>query len=358
MAGLTTAPSFTEWDASGWDGERIVSAAYPGTGARMFIFVHSTRLGPACGGTRMRSYPTIDDALTDGMRLAAGMTRKNAIAGLPLGGGKAVIAVPELPRGEPRRNPFRRYAELVNSLDGTFLTGIDMNTAPEDFDLMAETSPHVFTRSEALGGTGDASPFTARGVLHGIRASVEHAFGSPDLAGRTVLVQGVGAVGSHLARLLAGEGARVGVGDIDGERARSLAAEIDAELVPADSVLRAEVDVLAPCATGGILTERTIPRLSTRVVAGAANNQLGVAEDAERLRAAKILYAPDYVINAGGVLQAVERALLGWSGEEVSRRLAGIADVLVDVFATAERDGISTEAAAARMAERRLGSAA
>ncbi|HEX2032111.1 MAG TPA: Glu/Leu/Phe/Val dehydrogenase dimerization domain-containing protein [Actinomycetota bacterium] len=342
---------------TGWDGERIATATHPGTGARLFVFIHSTRLGPACGGTRMRVYPSIADAMADGMRLAAGMTRKNAVAGLPLGGGKAVIAVPELPTGAARRDLFHRYGDLVNSLGGEFLTGVDMNTTPEDFDVMGDVSPYAFTRTAERGGSGDASPYTALGVLHGIRASVERVFGSPDVGGRSVLVQGVGAVGSSLARLLTADGARVGVSDLDGDRARAVAAEIGAAVVPAGSVLRIEADVLAPCAAGGLLNERSISTLGARVVAGSANNQLGTPEDADRLHRAGILYAPDYVISAGGVLQAVGLDLLGWSADHVRRRVAGIGDTLREVYEMAREHGTSTEAAAAALADRRLAEA-
>ena len=340
-----------------WDGEWVITREDRVTGIPMIIAIHSTVPGPALGGTRMRVYPTLADARTDVMRLATSMTRKLAVAGLPFGGGKAVLAVPEPPTGSARRNLFRRYAEFVEEQRGRFYTGIDMNTTPEDMDVMGEVCSYVLCRTQRRGGSGDASPFTAQGVFHGIRAAVERTFGDPDLDGRSVVVQGVGSVGARLAALLATEGARVLVTDIDLARARALAAEIGAELVPADEIFAIEADVFSPCAVGGVLNEASIPRLNVRVVAGAANNQLSESEDAERLRAAGILYAPDYVINAGGVLYGVGLEVLGWSKDKVERRLRGIGDTLAGIFEQADVDGITTAEAAERLAMERLAAA-
>src|SRR6266545_3295489 len=185
----------------------------------MFVCVHSTRLGPACGGTRMKPYAEPGDALHDGLRLSGAMTAKNAVAGLPLGGGKAVLAVPEVPEDDRRRELFLRYGDLVRSLGGTYVTACDMNTSERDMDVVGERCPYVFGRSVACGGSGSSAPATATGVFHGIRASVAHAFGSSDLEGRTVLVQGIGSVGRTLARLLAQAGARLLVTDVYRARA-------------------------------------------------------------------------------------------------------------------------------------------
>src|SRR6266511_2907253 len=218
-----------------------------------------------------------------------------AAAGIPFGGAKAVLAVRELPDEAARRPLFLRYADTIASLQGTFWTGPDMDT-------IAERCSYVFSRSEELAGSGKPGPFTARGVYHGIRASVERIFGSAELDGRSVLVQGVGSVGAPLAGLLAADGATLLITDVDAERARTLADGLGAKAVPPEDAIATECDVYAPCAVGATLREETIPSLGARIVAGSANNQLAEAADAERLREAGVLYAPDYVINAGGVL--------------------------------------------------------
>jgi leucine dehydrogenase len=229
-----------------------------------------------------------------------------------------------------------------------------MNTAPPDMDVISERTTHVFGRTEGNGGSGTSAPNTAVGVFHGLRAAVAQAFGSDDLAGRTVAVQGVGAVGGPLARMLAEAGARLTLADIDDVRAKELATELDAEVIPAEAILATECDVLSPCATGGVLNAETIPRLWCRVVAGAANNQLAEPTDAERLRERGILYAPDYVVNAGGVIHLVGYEMLGEDDERVNERLRAIGDTLAEVFAFAETEGISTGAAADALVGRRL----
>jgi leucine dehydrogenase len=278
-----------------WDGEEVVVRFDRPTGTWMFVCIHSTARGPAGGGTRMKTYAEPSDALADAMRLAEAMTLKMAAVDMPFGGGKAVLAVPEPLGGEARRGLLLRYADLVASLRGTFNTGPDVNTSAADMDVIGERCGYVFCRSEERGGSGDPGPHTARGVFHGIRASVRHVFGTDSLEGRVVLVQGVGSVGAALAEELAAAGARVLVSDVVPERAQHLGAEF----VPAEEVIGTECDVYAPCALGGTVNAETIPRLRCRIVAGSANNQLGEPEDADRLREAGILYAPDFVINAG-----------------------------------------------------------
>ncbi len=337
-----------------WDGEQVVVRYDHATGAWMFVCMHSSRLGPATGGTRMRVYPSASDALLDGLRLSAAMTRKLAVVGLPFGGGKAVLAVEAIPTGDRRRMLIERYADLVASLRGAFLTGEDMNITVADVDLIGTRAPYVFCRSVAVGGSGDPSPSTALGVLHGIRASLEQVTGSGALRGRSVVVQGVGAVGSHLAELLAHEGAAVTVGDVASDRARALADRIGARLVSADAVFDEPCDVFAPCAIGGIINADTIPRLRCTVVAGSANNQLAEPEDDERLRARGVLYAPDYVINAGGILQGVGIEALHWTRALLEERLAGIGDTLRQIFREAHAEGITTNDAAERLAHARL----
>jgi leucine dehydrogenase len=225
-----------------------------------------------------------------------------------------------------------------------------MNTGEADMDAIGERTPHVFCRSVAAGGSGDPSIHTALGVFHGLRASLRQALGSDDPAGRTVLVQGAGSVGAKLASLLADAGANVLVSDVDEERARATGAA----LVAPEDVAATDCDVYAPCAVGATLNERTIPRLRCRVVAGAANNQLATLEDGERLRGAGILYAPDYVINSGGALHGIGLERLGWDGERLEREVAGIGDTLTAIFASAEAEGITPDAAAERLAAERL----
>ena len=340
-----------------WDGEAVAARYDAPTETWMFVCVHSTRLGPAAGGTRMKVYPAPADGLRDGLLLAGAMTRKNAVAGLPLGGGKAVLAVPEIPVGERRRELFLRYADLVTALGGTYRTAADMNTSPADMDVLAERSPYVFGRSVEAGGSGSSAPGTAIGVFHGIRASLRHVFGSPELEGRTILVQGVGAVGRDLVQHLHDAGARLILTDIEASRAAEAADATGAEVVAAEEAISTECDVFSPCATGGVLGALTIPKLRCRIVAGAANNQLATPEDADRLTEANILYAPDYVVNAGGIIHLASLELLGEDRAKLDERLRGIGDTLTELFAMAEREGISTGAAAERMAEARLAAA-
>ena len=337
-----------------WDGEEAVVRFDAPSGAWMFVGVHSTVLGPAAGGTRMKTYLAPADAFRDVLRLSSAMTSKMAMASVPLGGGKAVLAVPEIPQGEARRELMLRYGDLVESLHGTYVTACDMNTRPTDMDVIAERCSSVLGRTQGNGGSGTSAPNTAVGVFHGLRATVAHAFGSSDLGGRTVAVQGVGAVGGPLSRMLVEAGTHVTLADVDDVRAKELAEEIDAEVVAADAILETECDVVAPCATGGVLSADTIPRLRCRVVAGAANNQLAEPQDAERMRERGILYAPDYVINAGGVIHLVGYEMLGEDDDRVNERLRAIGDTLGEVFHLAEAQGISCGAAADGLVQQRL----
>jgi glutamate dehydrogenase/leucine dehydrogenase len=331
----------------GWDGEEAVIRHDRESGAWIFVCVHSTALGPAGGGTRMRVYDRPSDGLADAMRLSQAMTVKMAVANAERGGGKAVLAVPELPTGEARRALLLRYGRLVASLGGTYRTAGDMNITPADLDVVKETCPWVYGTTGAGGNSGRG---TARGVLHGIRASVEHVFGSADLAGRRVLVQGAGAVGADLARDLAAEGAEVLVSDVDEERARATGATV----VAAGDAMTTECDVYAPCAVGGTLNAETIPKLRCRIVAGSANNQLATPEDGVRLHEAGILYAPDYVINAGGVLQLVGIEDRNATEEELEASFAGIGDTLREIYRDADAAGITPAEGAERLASERI----
>jgi leucine dehydrogenase len=338
-----------------WDGEEVVVGFDAPSEAWMFVCIHSTKRGPAGGGTRMSTYASPAAALEDAMRLSEAMTLKMAAADVPFGGGKAVLAVPSLTEGAERRRLLLRYAELAASLGANFQTGPDVNTTTADMDVIAEQHRYVFCRSEERGGSGDPGPYTARGVFHGIRATVSHVFGSPDLDGRVVLVQGVGDVGARLAEQLVEAGARVLVADIDRARVDALAERIGAEVIPPEEAIGIECDVFAPCALGGTLNAETIPRLRCRIVAGSANNELAESGDAARLQEAGILYAPDYVINSGGVLYAWGTEALHWDRENVETRLAGIGETLAAIYLRSEAEGITTEAAAERLARARLG---
>jgi len=334
-----------------WDGEHAVIRYDAESGAWMFVCVHSTVLGPSGGGTRMRAYPAPADGLADAMRLSGAMTRKMAAAGMPRGGGKAVLAVPELPTGEPRRRLLRRYGELVASLGGSYRTAGDMNISPADLDVVAETCPWVYGTTGRGGNSGRG---TARAGLHAIRATAEHVFGTPDLAGRSVLVQGAGSVGAVLARELAEAGARVLVSDVDEERA----AATGRETVPPEQAVETEVDIYSPCAVGGTLNAASIPHLACRAVAGCANNQLADPEDADRLHERGILYAPDYVVNAGGIIQLIVLEDEGGDEAQLEERLAGVGDTLRTLFAEAEAEAITPVEAAERLVRRRLEEAA
>jgi leucine dehydrogenase len=337
-----------------WGGEQAVIRRDAASGAWMFVCIHSTRLGPAGGGTRMKVYETPAAGLADAMRLSGAMTAKLAMAGLPLGGGKAVLAVRELPTGDARRQLLLRYGELVESLGGTYRTSSDVNTGEADMDVIAERTRYVFGRSVAKGGAGSPAPPTARGVYHGIRASVAHALGADDLGGVRVLVQGAGNVGSRLVELIAADGADVVVADVDAELARALAARVGGSVVAAADVYDTPCDVYAPCALGGTLSVDAVPKLLCRIVAGSANNQLAEPEAADLLQARGILYAPDYVINVGGAVAIVGLEQLGWASEDVDTALKRIGETLREIYARADAHGSTTAAAADTLVAARL----
>jgi leucine dehydrogenase len=338
-----------------WEGQSVSTHTDRSTGTLMFVCVHSTRLGPAAGGTRMKHYERPSDALRDGMRLSEAMTLKFASVDFPFGGGKAVIALPspEIPRGEARARLLREYGAFVNSLGGLYSCAPDMNTSAADMDVIGEVTSYVFCKTEKAGGAGDTAPDTAVGVLHGMRAACRHAFGGDDLRGRTVLVQGAGGVGGRLIELLVETGAKVIATDVDAARLSALR-DRGIDTVAPDAALSVECDVLAPCAVGGVLNAQTIPGLHCRVIAGGANNQLETPADADRLRERHIAYAPDFVINAGGILHGGGLEALHWSRSELDARLANIGDAVYDILRAAERDGISTDAAARKIALERI----
>lgn len=334
----------------GWSGEFVAVHHDSETDAWIFVAVHSSRLGRPVGGTRMRVYGSPEEGLRDAQRLAEGMTYKWAAIDFPLGGGKAVIAL-GAPLAEEARVPLlERYGDLVESLNGAFGTGVDMGVGPEDVAIIAHRTDYVFGRPPSAGGAGDPGPWTALGVFTGMEVAAERVFGSSDLKGRTVVVQGVGDVGGPLARRLAEAGAALKLSDVDGGRADRLAAELGAETVPADAVYETACDIFAPCAVGAVLNAETIPRLRCRVVAGSANNQLDEPADAERLLAREILYAPDYIINAGGAIAHGGFEALKMNEAEVRERVLGIGPTLEAIFDESSRDGASPAHAADRRA--------
>lgn len=335
-----------------WDGLATVARYDRPTGAWIFIALHDATLGRPMGGTRLKVYDTPAEGLRDAQRLAEGMTHKWAGAGIDLGGGKAVLALSRPLEGAERDGLLRRYGRLVAALEGSFSTGQDLGTTTEDMAVIAQETRYVHGR--VAEGVTDPGPYTARGVFAAMRAVARHLFGSDDLAGRTVLFQGVGDVGAPLARYVAEAGGRVLVSDVDGARAKEIARELDGGLVPLDAVYDTECDVFAPCAIGGVLDEETIPRLRCRAVCGSANNQLDRPEDAEALHGRGILYAPDYVANSGGAI-AFSSMARGVPEAEIERRIAGIGAVLDEVFAEAAREDRSPLWAARRRVERMLG---
>jgi leucine dehydrogenase len=340
---------------SGIDHELVHVSRGPRSGAYTIIAVHSTKLGPALGGCRMTTYAHTGEAVTDALRLSSGMTFKAAVAGVALGGGKGVICVEpgtELTH-ELRDAMLLDFADAVELLGGRYITAEDVGTAPADMRLIASRTEHVVGLPESLGGLGDPSPYTALGVHAAIRACVSHAFGSDALTGRSASVVGAGHVGEHLVRMLVADGVRVIVADVD-ERKRALARELEGVtwMAPEEALL-ADVDVLAPCALGGVLDETTVPALRARIVCGAANNQLAHDALAEDLARRGILYAPDFVANAGGLV-LVDAELGGADADGARGAIRGIEGVVERILtAAAERD-VTPLAAAYELAQERL----
>lgn len=339
-----------------WNGETVIIHYDKPSGAWIFIAIYSTRLGMAAGGTRMKSYPSVRAALQDAMRLAEGMTYKFATPGMPFGGGKAVISVPAGLERESRSALLRRYGALIHQLGGLFSTGPDVGTSPADMDIIAETgAPYVFARTPAAGGSGDPGPFTARGVFAGIEVVCEHLFDKPSVKGHRVLVQGAGDVGRNVIKFLREAGADVVFSEVDEGAIRTFRDEFGLEFVPTESVYTTACDIFAPCALGGVLNATTIPQLKCRAVAGGANNQLESQEDAERLRARDILYAPDYVINVGGAMAVLGIEIQGWTHEKAVKEVVGsVQRTLRQIFRVSGAEGTTTEVAARQIAEERL----
>lgn len=328
--------------------EQLVVCHDTASGYRGIIAIHDTTLGPALGGTRFWQYATDEEAIIDALRLARGMTYKNAVAGLNLGGGKSVIIGNN--RTPNREMLFRAHGRFVDSLGGRYVTAEDVGTSTGDMDFVHMETDYV---AGLAGASGDPSPVTAHGVFRAIQASAQHHWGSDSLAGKTVAIQGCGNVGHHLARELAAAGAKLVVTDIDPERVKRVAAETGARAVVTDEIYRQQADIFAPCALGAVINDETLPQLRCEIVAGAANNQLLEDRHGDELAAKGILYAPDYVANAGGVIN-VYSELAGWDRERSLRKADEIYNTVLNVFDIAEQDGIPTYRAADRLAERRI----
>ncbi len=321
------------------------------SGLRAIIAIHNTSLGPALGGTRFYPYPDEDAALRDVLRLSKGMTLKSAAAGLDFGGGKAVIIGNP---GEIRSERLiRAYGRLIDSLGGRYITAEDVGTTVDDMVLISRETPWVSGLPFALGGSGDPSPATAHGVMAALRAVGERVWGSPDVAGRRIAVQGIGKVGMDVVRLATEAGATTVVTDINSEALAFAAETYGSEIVGNEEIYDVACDVFSPCALGATLNEQTIPRLRCPAIAGSANNQLATDADMDRIADRGILYAPDFVVNAGGVINIAAEAG-GYSKDRAAVMVDRIYDNLTAVFDTADRDGVNTDVAATRFAQRRI----
>ena len=329
--------------------EQVVICNDVSAGYRGIIAIHSTTLGPALGGTRFWTYASDDEAITDALRLSRGMTYKNAVAGLNLGGGKAVIIGDN--KTQTREMLFRAHGRFVESLGGRYVTAEDVGTSTADMDFVHMETDYV---AGLAGRSGDPSPVTARGVYRAIKASAKHRWGSDSVNGKTISIQGCGNVGRYLAKELAAEGAKLIVTDIDAERVKRVVAETGAKPVATEEIYGVKADIFAPCALGAIINQKTIPQLKVEIVAGAANNQLHEQQrDGDALEKKNILYAPDYVANAGGVIN-VYGELAGWDSTRSLRKADEIYDTVLALFELAKAEGIPTYLAADRLAERRL----
>jgi leucine dehydrogenase len=338
--------------AENYDHEQVVFCRNDSVGLRAIIAVHDTTLGPALGGCRFYPYAKEEDAVRDVLRLSRGMTYKAACAGLDLGGGKSVIL------GDPRtiksEGLLRAFGQYVESLGGRYITAEDSGTCVADMDMIAKETSHVCGASPSAGGSGDPSPVTAWGVFHGIKACLEEQFGSKDVKGRKVAIQGVGNVGLWLLTYLVEEGATVVVADVDRDRLERARQKGASDVVATDSIHAIECDVFSPNAMGAILNDRTIPEVRAPIIAGGANNQLDhIARHGDALVERGILYAPDYVINAGGLIN-VSAEIHGSPAERAREDAARIFQTLRGVFAIAKRDGLTTTAASNRLAEERI----
>jgi len=326
--------------------ERVVTADVPEAGYRGIIAIHSTVRGPAGGGTRFWNYRTQEEALEDALRLARGMTYKNALAELPVGGGKAVILGDNTTKD--REKIFRAHGRFIDSLRGQFITAEDVGTSPADMEYVRQETIYV---AGLQGRSGDPSPRTARGVFRAMQAAAKYRWGSETLAGKTVSIQGCGHVGSFLAEELNQAGAKLIVADMDREKVERVTSAFGASSVAPEEIFSVQADIFAPCALGGILNDQTIPQLRVEIVCGAANNQLLGSSDGDALEERGILYTPDYAANAGGIISGCCLELMGWDLQATLKKIDAIYDTILRLFEMARRDSIPAYAAADRLAE-------
>ncbi len=332
--------------------EQVVFCHDPKSNLKAIIAIHNTTLGPALGGTRMWNYASDDDAVVDALRLSRGMSYKAAISGLNLGGGKAVII------GDPALKSealWRRYGKFVNSLNGKYITAEDVNTSATDMEFIHLETKHVTGIPEYMGGSGDPSPFTAYGVFVGMKACAQKHWGNDNLVGKKVMVQGVGHVGQYLVGHLTEAGAKVYITDINEARIKETVDKYKAEYVEPSKMLEMELDIYAPCALGATVNSDTIPLLKCPIIAGAANNQLAVEKEHGRQLIDKgIIYAPDFLINAGGLINVAAEADGSYNREKVTKDVEKIYQRILDIFSLSETDNITTQEAAMKIAQKRI----
>ncbi|WP_347862787.1 branched-chain amino acid dehydrogenase [Salimicrobium sp. PL1-032A] len=334
-----------------YDYEQLIFCQDKTSGLKAVIAIHDTTLGPALGGTRMWTYDTEEAAVEDALRLAKGMTYKNAAAGLNLGGGKTVIIGD--PKTEKNEEMFRAFGRYIQGLHGRYITAEDVGTTVQDMDTIYQETNFVTGISPAFGSSGNPSPVTGYGIYRGMKAAAKEGFGTDSLEGKTVAVQGVGNVAYHLCKHLHEEGASLIVTDINQEAVKRAVDEFGATAVEPDDIYDVDCDIYAPCALGATINDDTIPRLKAKVIAGAANNQLKDASHGEVLYEKGIIYTPDYVINAGGVINVADE-LDGYNKERAMKKVETIYDNVSQVFEISRRDKISTNQAADRLAEERI----
>lgn len=333
--------------------EQVVFAHDHRSGMKAILAVHDTTLGPGAGGVRMRPYVTTDEALTDVLRLSRGMTYKNALAGLKLGGGKSVLI------GDPRtdKSPalMRALGRAIQGLSGRYLAAEDVGMTLADMEDIALETPHVFGRDPKAGFGGEPAPMTALGVLLSIKVTARRALGRDDLKGVAIAIQGAGAVGADLAVRLVEEGAQLLIADVNGQRAQDIAMACGGRVVAPDAILSADVDILAPCALGAIVNDATIPRIRAKIICGAANNQLALPRHGQALAQQGILYAPDYVVNAGGIINVAHEVEGHYNAKAVQGHVARIPQTLEQIFEEAASEKLTPDVVADMMAQRIIG---
>lgn len=334
------------------DHEQIVFCNDKDTGLKAIIGIHNTVLGPALGGTRMWNYKSEWDALNDVLRLSRGMTFKSAITGLNLGGGKAVIIGDAKTQKTPEL--MRKFGEFVHSLSGKYITAEDVGMATSDMDTVRSVTPYVTGISESLGGAGNPSPITAYGVFMGMKAAAKYAYGSDVLEGKTIFVEGIGNVGEALVEHLTNEGAEVFIADISQERLEFVRDKYGAVIYGGNNLYAEKMDIYAPCALGATINDRTVNQINAKIIAGAANNQLADEQKhAKMLQERGIVYAPDFLINAGGIIN-VYAELENYDKQEIIRKTENIYNTTLEILKSAEIDKLTTHQAALKLAQERI----